>query len=332
VERLSVVGKTSTIKRANIAAPGDGRTPNATSLRTSRPALRASRAFTLIEVLVVVVLMSFIILALMAVFNGTQTAFRASLTQTDVLQGGRAAMGMITSDLEAMTPSDSGGVNFYYAVTNYSTPPSPLFQSLVGSGKGQLRTNLLENFFILSRGNLNGLDSWIGTGYAVTTNSPDGLASLYSLYRYTTNHPASGYDPQGLFYTDFTNFFMAPTNGSHLMDGVVELTVRAYDTNGLWMTTNVVVNHGAATTVYAYPYYPFAWGEPSAFYMMSNALPASVEINLGVLEDRTMQRAESLPNVTPVWAQSNYLAGRAGQVHVFRQRVWIRNVDPSAYQ
>ena len=92
VERLSVVGKTSTIERANIAAPGDGRTPNAISLRTSHLALRASHAFTLIEVLVVVVLMSFIILALMAVFNGTQTAFRASITQTDVLEGGRDAM------------------------------------------------------------------------------------------------------------------------------------------------------------------------------------------------------------------------------------------------
>ena len=50
----------------------------------------ACSAFTLIEVLVVVVLMSLIILALMAVFNSTQTAFRASLTQTDVLEGGRA--------------------------------------------------------------------------------------------------------------------------------------------------------------------------------------------------------------------------------------------------
>ena len=68
------------------------------------------------------------------------------------------------------------------------------------------------------------------------------------------------------------------------------------------------------------------------FYMFSNTLPASVEIDLGVLEDRAIQRALSLPKVPPGWAQSNYLAGRAGQVHVFRQRVWIRNVDPSAYQ
>ena len=62
-------------------------------------------AFTLIEILVVVVLMSFIVLALMAVFNSTQAAFRASLTQTDVLEGGRSVMGLIKSDFESMTPS-----------------------------------------------------------------------------------------------------------------------------------------------------------------------------------------------------------------------------------
>ena len=31
-------------------------------------------------------------------------------------------------------------------------------------------------------------------------------------------------------------------------------------------------------------------------------------------------------------AQSNYLAQQAGKVHLFRQRVAIPNVDPSAYR
>ncbi len=66
--------------------------------------------------------------------------------------------------------------------------------------------------------------------------------------------------------------------------------------------------------------------------MFSNALPAAVEVNLGILEDRTIQRAESLLDVSPVWARSNYLAQQAGKVHLFRQRFPIRNVDPSVYQ
>ena len=51
---------------------------------------------------------------------------------------------------------------------------------------------------------------------------------------------------------------------------------------------------------------------------------------MGVLEDRTLQRAESL-SASPA-AEDKYLAQQAGAVHIFRQRVSIPNVDPSAYQ
>ncbi len=114
------------------------------------------------------------------------------------------------------------------------------------------------------------------------------------------------------------------------MDGVVDLRVRAFDPNGLWMTNTVEVYGGQYVTNQNVWFSAPVWGEVG-FYMFSNTVPASVEINLGVLEDRTIQRAESLPGL-PSLAQSNYLAGRVGQVHVFRQRVWIRNADPSAYQ
>jgi len=63
-----------------------------------------------------------------------------------------------------------------------------------------------------------------------------------------------------------------------------------------------------------------------SFY--SNAVPASVEIEMGVLEDRTLQHAEALNAAN----QMTYLSNHVGQVHIFRQRVPIRNVDPTAYQ
>jgi hypothetical protein len=63
--------------------------------------------------------------------------------------------------------------------------------------------------------------------------------------------------------------------------------------------------------------------------MFSNSLPASVEVEMATLEDRTLQRAESFGSYQ---GETNYLAGQAGKVHVFRQRVSIPNVDPSAYQ
>ncbi len=94
--------------------------------------------FTLVEILVTMVLLSLIVLALMTVFNSTQKAFRASLTQTDLLESGRLAMGLMVSDLEGMAPSlepvntnslwndpnnTNNNVNFYAAVTNFASPP-----------------------------------------------------------------------------------------------------------------------------------------------------------------------------------------------------------------
>jgi type II secretory pathway pseudopilin PulG len=309
-------------------------------LNSQPSTLNRLRAFTLIEILVVVVLMSFIVLALMAVFNSTQAAFRASLTQTDVLEGGRAVMGLIKSDLESMAPSfgqsnqpaangySTVPVNFY-ANTNFNY--QPLVQLLAGSG--YQRTNVLEEFFILTRQNT----TWTGIGYVVDTTSTDHLNPLYR-FTMSTNVMTAG--PAGLYYNFLTNrpawtkvpISSANASFSHLMDGVVHLTVRAYDNNGQWMTNTVEIYNGRfATNRNVCFLLPATLGE-TGFYMFSNTLPASVEIELGVLEDRTIQRAESLPNVAPVWASSNYLSQRAGQVHLFRQRFPIRNVDPSAYQ
>ncbi len=284
-------------------------------------------AFTLIEVMVVVVLLSLIVLALMAVFNSTQAAFRASVTQAGVLDDGRAAMDLMASDLRAMTPSDgaNGAVNFYALVTTYASPPAPLYQPMVGGNS--TRTNVLENIFILSRGNQNGVPTWYGVGYAVATNAPDG--SPYALYRFATNHPVAAVDPASIFTNDFARFLANVSGGSHLLDGVVALTVRAYNPGGYWMTNRYQFNGSQWVTNQNIAFASPNYGEVG-FFMFSNTLPASVQIEMGVLEDRALQRAESLSGSLP--AQGRYLAGAAGAVHVFRQRVSIPNVDPSAYQ
>ena len=298
--------------------------------RVTRPSGRL--AFTLVEMLVTLALLSLIVLALMTVFNSTQNAFRASLTQTDILESGRLAMGLITSDLATMTPSDSDAVNFYSAVTNFgsytlpASPVSPLLQGLTASS--QLRTNVLESFFSLSRQNLNGQRSWVATGYVVSTNTTDG--TLYPLYRFYMVTNVQATDPWWLYVNFITNSFVNSPPWSHLADGVVDLRVRAFDANGRWITNSLTVTTNAAFTnaVTVYPPYLFAPGDPSVLYMSSNVVPASVEVEMGVLEDTTLQRAESLSGA----AQMNYLSNHVGQVHLFRQRVAIRNVDPAVYQ
>jgi prepilin-type N-terminal cleavage/methylation domain-containing protein len=295
-----------------------------------QPSALACSAFTLIEVMVVMVLLSLIVLALMAVFNSTQAAFRASVTQADVLESGRASMDLMADDLRAMSPSHGqsfNAANFCVYVLSQDSPPSPLIQPMVG-GSSQ-RTNVLESFYILSRGNQNGVPTWYGVGYAVAATNASG--GLYPLYRFATNYPVASADPVFMFTNDFTVFLGHVSGGSHLMDGVVALTVRAYDINGGLMNSNIItVASGQVATNrnVHYIYYPPKFGQVG-FVMWSNTLPASVEIEMGVLEDRALQRAESLPNPA---SRSNYLAGAAGQVHVFRQRVSIPNVDPAAYQ
>jgi prepilin-type N-terminal cleavage/methylation domain-containing protein len=295
------------------------------------------RAFTLIEIMVVVTLLSLIVLALMTVFNSTQAAFRASATQADVLQGGRAVMDLMTEDLKTMSPSlghSNSLFNFSPSIyLCYSNNPvnfcadenlnyTPLIQPLVASN--QSRTNVLESFFILSSGNQNGVPTWYGTGYTVTPNALNG--SLYSLYRFSTNLPVAIPNSAIMIFNDFqTNFLSSPTNGSHLIDGVIGLRVRAYDTNGVWMTNGYAF--GQPVTVKNILFLP-GYGEVG-FYMYSNSLPASVEIEMAVLEDRTLQRAESFGLFS---GATNYLVGQSGKVHVFRQRVSIPNVDPSAYR
>ncbi len=341
-------GRKNTLFNSKLKIKNSTLSLNRPSLVTRHSSLRRfSRAFTLVEILVVLALLGLIVFALMAVFAATQRAFRASLTQTDTLEGGRAVMDLITSDLQAMTPgngqtnfnvSQYAPVNFYVAPKTFavlpSGPPSPLYQNLIGSSGSPpaQRTNVLEDIFILSKGNINGVTSWIGTGYSVNTNLADG--TLYPLYRfYMTTNDSAGASGLATIFNQFAGF-QYTNNGvwSHLMDGVVNLTARTYDTNGVWMTNgylNPLVTHikFVRFAPAGFPFGSINTIEPyCAFY--SNALPASVQIELGTIEDRVLAHAEGLSGI----GQSNYLSGASAQTHLFRQRIWIPNVDRTAYQ
>jgi prepilin-type N-terminal cleavage/methylation domain-containing protein len=290
--------------------------------------LANGNGFSLVEILVVVSLLSLIVLALMTVFSSTQRAFRASVTQTDVLEGGRSTMELIVSDLRGMTPSYSmsnalasaPAVNCFVLTNSFNY--MPLVQNLPGSSA--LRTNELNYFFILGRQNT----TWTGTGYIVDTTSTN---QLYPLYRFYAEAPVSA--SPALLYQLFVAEFSSGqyTNMSHLADGVVHLTVRAYDPSGRWINTYYQPYTNAANTYLL----PNDNGDQQ-FFMFSNAVPASIELELGVLEDSTRLRAESLPNNLPALPPNDrrtlFLQGQVGAVHLFRQRVTIPNLDTTAYQ
>ena len=305
----------------------------------------SDRGFSLVELLVAMTLLTLIVLALMAVFSSTQRAFRASVTQTDVLEGSRAAIDLISTDLRNLTPCDGvsnyvqsagpgspiyyGGLNFFVTNNGYLdfTIPTynykPLTQSLAGSSA--LRTNSLQWFFMLGRNNT----SWTGAGYIVNSSSSSPLYPLYRFYAQTNVN----LNPVTLFYLFETYLINSQwTNMSHVMDGVVHLNVRAYDPNGYWLTNGYAYwqTNRPQNIWFSAPFY----GEVG-FACYSNAVPAAVELQLGVLEDRALQRTASLGipgsiGLTP--AQLTYLQNQSGHVHLFRQRVTVPNVDPTAFQ
>jgi prepilin-type N-terminal cleavage/methylation domain-containing protein len=105
------------------------------SLLVTRHASRVTHtAFSLIEILVTVTLLSVIVLGLMVMFNQTQLAFRSSMTQTDVLESGRAVMDLLARELEQLVPANLDHATNFYA--RYIPPPAgpanPLIQELPG--------------------------------------------------------------------------------------------------------------------------------------------------------------------------------------------------------
>lgn len=284
-----------------------------------------SRAFSLLEVIVVMGLLSFIILGLMLMFSQVQQAYKLGTTQVDVLESGRLVTEMINRDLAQIKPSrGSNAVNFYFQLTNNAN--LPLIQELSGTSPAG-RTNLIGDLFFLKFEN----QRWSGIGYSVVGAS-NGMGTLY---RFETNAPF-GQNPGWLYYSFFN---AAPQQMSRLVDGVIHFNVRAYDTNGTWITmTNGPTTFVRETTVIWPPSgYLAGVGEVELYRMASNTVPAAVEVELGVLEDAAIAKAKSYLAINPpppamLANQRAFLTNQASRVHVFRTRVSVRNVDPSAYQ
>ncbi len=295
----------------------------------SRFTFHASRAaFTLIEVMIVVVLMSVIILGLMAMFSQTQRALKAGMTQTDVLEGGRMASEMIARELEQIVPGYStknlGRTNFLAVLETEFAQTLP--------ANNARRTNLLSQIFFLTHEN----QTWTGIGYFLVldaTVTPANPVGVLNRFEQTVNAAEFGRSPW-LMISNFNRAIIGANyagNVSKILDGVVSFNVRTYDTNGYWINPSLastpigqIWTHSDWSVNLPIPKYP-----PRAdYHFVSNAVPAYVEFELGILEQGALDHYKSIP-VSDV--QSNYLAQQAARVQLFRQRVSVRNVDRSAY-
>jgi len=261
-------------------------------------------------------LLSFIIIGLVMMFSQTQRAYKLGTTQVDVLEAGRGVTDLMTRDLSQMTAGQQpGAVNSRIILHQFG----PFLQELPGD-TGPGRTNLLNDIFFLTKEN----QRWSGIGYQIidpATGLPP-KAGIGTLYRYETNAPVG--QPlwqleKGYEASRYTN-----ANVTRLLDGVVHLRVRAFGTNGVWVNqpinTNIFVSYNPS----------FLRDEPDSVIFYSNAVPGSVEIELGILEERVFERLRSIgaDNVRAAFLKTNSV----GKVHLFRWRVPIRNIDPLAYQ
>jgi hypothetical protein len=283
--------------------------------------------------MVVVGLLAVIILGLMAMFSQTQRAFRLGMTQTDVLEGGRVATDMIVRELEQVTPSylPEGHLNSvgHLNSTNFFVTNSPAYVPLLQwalPGSTVPRENLFDDVFFITHEN----QTWTGIGYFVRNNGAylAGREPVGTLYRVQVSATDRQFRQNLNSFCLINAYFNGSSSVSRILDGVVHFRIRAYDTNGNWITpTNMNVSLNVRMNYCSWA--GIRTPDEVNYFFSSNAVPACVELELGILEQSALDRYKSIP--APA-ARLQFLINQTSRVHLFRQRVAIRNVDPLAYR
>lgn len=283
---------------------------------------RSGAAFSLVEVLVAVSLMAVMVIGLLAMFDQVQRAFRGSMTQTDVLASGRSLQEMIARQVEQIAPCYVSATNL---VPGSRTVPLPglnigvqpivgQFQSLPGGS--DFRSNVLERFYFLTRENRQ----WRTFDYLAVPDTA--YSTLGALYLYETNFPIAMVptSPTNLWFSKTPQTLATLRPGPRrVADGIIHFAVHAYDTSGVLLLPTVNLPNVQVL--------PGQLGEPM-YRFYSNALPATLEVEFAILEPRALERFRSLA-ANPA-AATKFLADQAGRVHLFRQRIPLRNAETFA--
>jgi prepilin-type N-terminal cleavage/methylation domain-containing protein len=231
----------------------------------------------------------------------------------------------------------------------------PVIQALVDDSPQRIsrRTNLLQNTFFLTRSNLN----WVAKGYffSPTTNfvAPNGVQSLGfgTLFRFSSvnvdpnaTRVENRFQPQRRLNHDLLNNFWSQYNTiqsldpqsansqihnlsvSPLIEGVVHFKLQPIDSDGRPMVyytnynaLNASVNLGYPKTILESESLggDLLLGQ-TRFRFFGDALPAFIELELGVLDPEVMARLKAMPNLA---AARQYLYDKPGAVHLFRRMV-----------
>lgn len=321
------------------------------NLRDHPPVFRAARrAFSLLELLVAIGLLTVVILTLYAMFDQTQKALHANISQTDVMESGRSVMELIVRDIErARSPNLAGAINLAIHKTDFvksASAPDPFVPP--GTTDAKHRDYPLNDLFFLGQSQSN---LWTAFGFYVghSTNAskaPD--ETLGTLYRFQDPYVQSARGAAApfrflAFYDyypvlkgspinfnrpdpendNFRNRFHRAANSTRLLDNVLFFRVLPFGREGLPIDQNTLRTYFAATN-------PLAKGitvtnnPVSTHYstgFTGTALPSAVEIELGMLSPRLWTQ---YTNQVSFDLKTNFLAKHTADILVFRQRIPLR--------
>jgi hypothetical protein len=270
-----------------------------------------------VELMVAVSVMTLIVLVLYGLFDQTQRAMRGNVSQVDVLEGGRAAMEMIIRDFEELRAS---GVRSATNLFVQLTAPQTL-QAL--SGEGQLRISSLQECFLLTKPGRH----WEQFGYLVvperTLNVRQPLGTLYRVA--LSNHVSmfTSNSLSGLYLANSANMLEYGTNTlfQRVTDGVVHFRVRVLDGRGIEHSPTNTVSTNMNIFMQLDPFSNSSADPELRYAFLEDALPAAVEVELGILDPQAVGRLRSMPNPTMA---AEYLSKQSGRLHIFHQRIPIR--------
>ena len=321
------------------------------------------RAFTILELLVAVSVMTLVIYVLYALFNQTQMAMRKNAAQVDVNEGGRAAMEMIVRELSQMEVSGYPAITDEQTLLTYSGSKSFLsritpgnkalllaYQSDALTPEGDeedraqgFRTNILQDFTFTSRGD----SGFLVTSYRVihVTNGVGTLA------RYRTNGTLRVTEPGQVQFNKTKlfnrNFFDPIVNASSeeadyafepITDGVIHLRISPYDQFGRSLGYGSMYYDPLGMNlerrgVSGHVLFPIATTRPVDGTLMQDRGAQSQARFYGALPSYfDVEMAVVEPQILkqmralPPAFQADFLGRQIGKVTLFRQRVPIRDM------